>query len=229
MRKILQIIYCGFFVALCLFCISVSPAFAIDNSVTQPSLYPLQYSEQKISQVMDEYKNISADPIICVALDLLKGTKGDYSRRVIMGENPTNKSIKVVFKNLSAINPTLGNVNALGMKKGSQIYIYINDKHKDAPVIAISSIIAHEALHQDAFNSLAEETYAWTTEAIVWQELVAQYQQYENNLHPLACRERTLALLYKKGGETDKYIKQIVYSSFNYENLPETSPGFSAL
>lgn len=229
MRKILHIMCCVVFFALCFFHISVSPTFAINNNIAQSLLYPSQYSEQKIAQIMDEYKNVSKEPIICVALDLLNGTKGNYSRRVIMGENPTNKSIKVVFKNLSNINPTLGNANALGMKKGSQIYIYINDKHKDAPVIAIATILAHEALHQDKFNSLSEETYAWTTEAIVWGELAEKYPQYNDNLSPLACREKTLYLLYEKGGETSKYIKQIVYSSPNYENLPETSPGFSIL
>lgn len=228
MRKILHPKCCGIFV-LCYFCISILPTFASGTIITQSSLYPAQYSEQKIDQIMAEYKNISNDPNVCVAVDLLKGSKGDYSRRVILGENPTNKPIKVVFKNLAAINPTLGNVNALGMKKGSQIYIYINTVHKDASVIAISALLAHEALHQDAFNSLAEETYAWTTEAIVWKELAEQYPQYANNLQPLTSREKTLALLYEKGGETNKYIKQIVYSSLNYENLPETSPGFLSL
>lgn len=229
MRKILHINCCVVFWALCFWGTNVSPTFAISINAVQSSLYPSQYSEQKITQIMDEYKNVSNEPIICVSLDLLKGTKGDNSRQIILGSNPTNKPIKVVFKNLSSINPTLGNVNALGMKKGSQIYIYINDKHKDAPVIAIAAILAHEALHQDAFNSLAEETYAWTTEAIVWEELVEQYPQYNNNLQPLVSREKTLTLLYKKGGETNKYIKEIVYSSPNYENLPEASPGFSVL
>lgn len=229
MEKILHIKCLIVFFSLCFFGTGVSPAFAINNNVAQFSLYPSKYSEQRITQIMDEYKNVSNDSSICVALDLLKGTNGDYSRRVIIGENPTNKPIKIAFKNLSSINPALENVNALGMRKGSQIYIYINYQHKDAPVIAIAAILAHEALHQDKFNSLSEETYAWTTEAIVWGELVEQYPQYNNNLHPLTSREKTLALLYKKGGETSKYIKQIVYSSPSYQNLPEASPGFSVL
>jgi len=228
MKRILPLSLLGVLLVLYLLCTNISPTLAI-NSVTKSSLYPPQYSEQKIAQILDEYKNVSTDESICIALDLLKGTNGDYSRQVILGKNPTNKPIKIVFKNLSRISPTLGNVNALGMKKGSQIYIYINEKHTDAPVIAISSIIAHEALHQDKFNSLSEETYAWTTEAIVWSELVEQYPQYKDSLNSLACREKTLKLLYEKGGETNKYIKTIVYSNPGYQNLPETSPGFSLL
>ncbi len=226
MRSILHArVFCGVILILYLFCSNILPVFAtnniIDNSFSSP--------EQKIAQVIDLYKNISNDESICVAIDLMKGTKGDYSRQVILGNNETNKPIKIVYKDLSAINPAYGKVDALGMKKGSQIYIYINEKNRNAPVIAISAILSHEALHQDKYNSLSEETYAWTTEAIVWGELVEQYPQYKDSLNPLACREKTLKLLYEKGGETSKYIKTIVYSSANYQNLPETSPGFSVL
>jgi uncharacterized protein YjaZ len=178
---------------------------------------------------MDEYKNVSDNQSICAALDLLKGTKGDYSRRVILGDNETNKPIKIMFKDLSRISGVYGNADALGMKKGSQIYIYINERNIDAPVISIAALLSHEALHQDKFNSLAEEAYAWTTEAIVWGELAEKYPQYKDSLNPLACKEKTLNLLYEKGGETGMYIKQIVYSSPSYQNLPKTSPGFSVL
>jgi len=229
MRKILHIkCLVGFFV-LCFFCTIVLPAFAINNNVVQFPNYTSSYSENQIAQFMDSYKSTSKDESICIALELMKETKGYYSRQVILGDNPTNKPIKIIFKDLSSINPAYGNADALGMKKGSQIYIYINEKNRNAPVIALAALLAHEALHQDKFNSLSEETYAWTTEAIVWGELAGKYPQYQNSLSTLACREKTLYLLYQKGGETSKYIKQIVYSSPSYENLPETSPGFSVL
>lgn len=178
---------------------------------------------------MNAYRNISNEENICVALDMLIGTKGDYSRQVILGNNETNKPIKIIFKDLSTISLAYGNVDALGMKKGSQIYIYINEKNRNAPVIALAGLLAHEALHQDAYNSLSEETYAWTTEAIVWGELAQKYPQYKDSLNPLASRERTLNLLYEKGGETSKYISKIIHSNAGYQNLPETSPGFSIL
>lgn len=231
MRSTLQTqLFCGAILVLYLFCSNILPTFAINNNMIKNSFSSsLPYSDKQIAQVMDLYKNISNDESICVAIDLMKGTKGDYSRQVILGNNENNKPIKVVFKDLSKINPAYGKADALGMKKGSQIYIYINEKNRNAPVIAISAILSHEALHQDKFNSLSEETYAWTTEAIVWGELAEQYPQYKENLDLLTCREKTLKLLYEKGGETSKYIKQIVYSSPSYENLPKTSPGFSVL
>jgi hypothetical protein len=200
------------FGAICLlylFCSNILPAFA-NNNVTDNS----------------SYSSLSNDERICVALDLLKGTTGDYSRRVILGNNPTHKPIKIEFKNLAAISSAYGGANALGMKRNGRIYIYINEKNSNAPVIALAALLAHEALHNDNYNSREEEACAWTTEAIVWGELVAQYPQYKDNLSPLACREKTLKLLYDKGEGTGRYIKKIVYALPNYENLPETSPGF---
>jgi len=224
-------VFCGAILVLYLFCGNILPTFAINNNMIKNSFSSSSspYSEKQIALVMDLYKNISNYEGICVAIDLMKGTKGDYSRQVILGNNETNKPIKIMFKDLSKINPSYGKADALGMKKGSQIYIYINEKNRNAPVIAIASLLSHEALHQDKFNSLSEETCAWTTEAIVWGELAEKYPQYQDNLSLLACREKTLKLLYEKGGETSKYIKTIVYSSPSYQNLPETSPGFSIL
>lgn len=218
----------GIVLVLCLFYSNILPAFAIGN-IPNNSLFSSPYSTENLAQVMDLYKNISSDESVCIALDLMKETKGDYSRQVILGNNETNKPIKIMFKDLTSINLAYGNAEALGMKKGSQIYIYINERNRNAPVISIAALLSHEALHQDKFNSLSEETYAWTTEAIVWGELAKKYPQYKDNLSPLACREKTLNLLYEKGSETSKYIKTIVYSNPGYQNLPETSPGFSVL
>ena len=36
-------------------------------------------------------------------------------------------------------------------------YIYINPKHEAAPPAALAALLAHEALHQDEYNSLSEE------------------------------------------------------------------------
>ena len=58
-----------------------------------------------------------------------------------MGKNLTNKPIKIEFLNLSTINPQYENFDALGWKKKKNLYIYINEKHKDAVYIICMCLI----------------------------------------------------------------------------------------
>ena len=193
------------------------------------SNYPPKYDEIYLDQLKKEYRKISNDEVILVALDMMKNTNADFSRRAIMGYNLTEKPIKVQFKDLSTINETYGNFDALGWKKKNNLYIYINPRHADAPPAALAALLAHEALHQDEFNSLAEETYAWTMEAAVWSEMLEIYPEQNDRNHPLLQRENTLRQLFIKGGYTNKYIKKTVYANKGYQNLPQTSPGFERL
>ena len=160
---------------------------------------------------------------------MLKGTNGDFSRKAILGNNLTTKPIKVQFRNLGQIKQEYATYDALGWKRGSKLYIYISDKHNTSPAIAIAALLSHEALHQDEFNSLSEETYAWTMEAAVWSELLELNPDYDPGLDPLVVRENTLKKLFERGEYTNKYIKKTVYSNTGYQNLPESSPGFEAL
>ena len=87
--------------------------------------------------------------------------------------------------------------------------------------------MAHEALHQDEYNSLAEETYAWTMEASVWCEILRVFPESgDDNHNALVARENTLKKLFERGKYSDKYIKKTVWSNDGYKNLPTTSPGF---
>lgn len=199
---------------------------ALDN--VNP-LYPAKYTRTYIDKIKDEYKCVGKDEIFYVALDMLKGTNGDFSRRAIIGNNLTSKPVRVEFKDLGSINKNYSTYDALGWKRGSRLYIYINQKHDTSPAIAIAALLSHEALHQDEYNSMAEETYAWTMEAAVWTELVELYPDYELNVDSLVQRENTLKKLFERGNYTNKYIKKTVYSNPGYQNLPESSPGFEAL
>ena len=192
-------------------------------------LYPAKYTPEHIKEIKNEYKIVGKDEVFYVALDMLKGTLGDFSRRAILGNNLTKKPIKVQFRDLGKINTDYANYDALGWKRGRRLYIYVNQKHSNSPAIALAALLSHEALHQDEFNSLAEETYAWTMEAAVWTELVDIYPDYELGLDSLVQRENTLKKLFKRGNCTDKYIKKTVYANSGYQNLPESSPGFEAL
>ena len=191
--------------------------------------YPKQYTDEKIKEIKSLYKSNSKDEVIYVALDMLKGTGGEYSRKAIMGYNLSSKPMKIEFKNLGEINPNYKDFDALGWKKRNRLYIYINEKHSDAPAIALAALLAHEAVHQDEFNSLNEETYAWTMEAAVWTELTDMHKDYKLGMHPLVTRENMLKRLLQKGSFSNKYIRKTVYTNPGYKNLPQTSPGFETL
>lgn len=212
----------------------ISPAFSAEKSKSTANaavnpLYPKKYNTEYINNIKEDYKSIAKDEVFYVALDMLKGTNGEFSRKAILGSNLTQKPVKIEFKDLGSINKNYSTFDALGWKRGSRLYIYISQRHSDAPAIALAALLSHEALHQDEYNSLSEETYAWTMEAAVWCELVELYPDYQLGVQPLVQRENTLKKLFEKGDYTNKYIKKTVYSNSGYQNLPESSPGFEAL
>lgn len=192
-------------------------------------LYPAKYTQRYISEIRNTYNVIGNDEVFYVALDMLKGTNGEFSRKAVLGNNLTSKPIKVEFKDLSTINKNYADYDALGWKRGSKLYIYISHRHSSSPAIALAALLSHEALHQDEYNSLSEETYAWTMEAAVWSELVELYPEYPLGPDSLVQRENTLKKIFERGDHSNKYIKKTVYSNAGYQNLPESSPGFEAL
>lgn len=177
-------------------------------------------------ETMKLYQKCTNDENVVGALEALKDTPGDYSRKAILGDNLTLRPIKIEFKDLGTIHPQYINFDALGWKKAGKLYIYINRKHMHAPKEALAALLAHEALHQDEFNSLNEETYAWTLEAAVWTQLSEDFPGAATISHPLVVRENTLKKLFIRGGYTDKYIRKTVTSNSGYANLPSRSPGF---
>ena len=185
---------------------------------------------QKIDDnIIKEYKNVTEDINVIEAVELLKDTTGKYSREAILGKNLTNKPIQIKFANLASINPLYMNFDALGWKEKKRLTIYINEKHKDAPIEALCAILAHEAIHQDEHNSLNEETYAWTLEAAVWTQLSDDNPELEKISHPLVERENVIKKLFVRGDYTSKYIHKFVVTNKGYQNLPERSYGFEEL
>ncbi len=212
-----------------LFAISATLTFAAEPNMTTPHQYPKKYTPEYIKQITPGYKDVGKDEVFYVALDMLKDTEGMFSRNAILGNNLSGKPVRIEFRNLSEINAEYATFDALGWKKGKKLYIYINTKHKNAPAGAIAALLAHEALHQDEYNSLAEETYAWTMEAFVWNDILKLYPESNQEQYPLVVRENTLKRLLEKGGYTNKYIKKAVLSNSGYKNLPSYSPGFDNL
>ena len=173
-----------------------------------------------------EYQKVSAEPAIWEALDCLKGTLGDFSRNAIIGQNITNRPIKVEFLELGTIKPMYQNYDALGIKKKNQLYIYINQKHKNAPKEALAALLSHEALHQDEYNSLNEETYAWTMEAKVWGELSRKNPAAAKVSSSLVDRENTLTKMLNNANQSNILIRNTVVNHPGYKSLPTKSPGF---
>lgn len=213
--------------------LAAAPVFAIgkkNEPIVVPKNFPEKYNAEYIERITPEYKAVGKDFIFYVALDMLKGTNGEFSRKAILGNNLSQRPVKIEFKDLGTINQEYASFDALGWKRGKNLYIFINPRHQDAPPGALAALLAHEALHQDEYNSLAEETYAWTMEASVWCEILNAYpESADDNLHPLVVRENTLKKLFEKGNYSNKYIKKTVHSNSGYQNLPATSPGFEDL
>lgn len=176
-----------------------------------------------------KYKKVSDNDNIIQAVELLGKTTGKYSKDAILGKNLTERPIKIEFLNLATISPMYMNFDALGWKKKKNLYIYINEKHKDAPIEALSAILAHEAIHQDEYNSINEETYAWTLEAAVWTQLTEEDEKLEKISHPLVERENVIKKLFVRGDYTSKYIHKFVVTNKGYRSLPEHSVGFEEL
>ncbi len=187
---------------------------------------PAKFTDQYIEDVYDEYKKVTDESLIIIALEMLKNTDGDFSRKAILGYNLTGYPIKIQFKDLASLNKSYANFDAVGWKKKKKLFIYINPKHQTAPPAAIAALLSHEALHQDEYNSLSEETFAWTMEAVVWTDLADVYPECNVESNALVKRENTLKKLFEKGGHSPKYIKKAVYQNKGYQGLPITSPGF---
>lgn len=205
------------------------PSFAAkkdDELIEMPKTYPAKYTAEYVKQITPLYKATGKEEVIYVALDMLKGTNGEFSRNALLGNNLSGRPVKIEFRDLGTINPDYAQFDALGWKKNKQLFVFINPRHKDAPPGALAALLSHEALHQDEYNSIAEETYAWTMEASVWYEIVKLYPESNDELHPLVVRENMLKKLFERGNYSNKYIKKTVISNEGYKNLPSTSPGF---
>ncbi len=200
-------------------------------SVNKPEFDTELYSKK--------YKKITKDGAVMKALELLQSVNlGEYSYNAIMGNNITGKPIKIEFKNLAEIDPKCASYEAMGWRKPDRfksqsitdksynLYIYVNEKHRNSPSEAVAAVLAHEAVHQDSLSSLNEETYAWTLEAGVWMKLAEKNPSVLNDSSSLVSRENMLKKLYEKGDYTNKYIKKAVFTNPGYKELPARSPGF---
>lgn len=207
-----------------------SVVLAQQEAGMKPAIYvqnkPKVMTEKDL-KALDKYKVCTKDQQLQVALYSMEGSLADYSRRAYLGENLSGKPIKVQFKNLGEIDPKYQNYDALGWKIKDRLYVFINQKHTTAPPQALASLLSHEAMHQDSFNSTNEETYAWTLEAATWTDFTKKNPTLKSKTdYPLVRRLNTLNDMFVKANYTDKYIRKIVKTNAGYQDLPVRSPGF---
>ena len=189
----------------------LSLGFATDTAFSQP-----RYS-------VSSYLRCTRDAQIMQALSLMEEGQGQTSLNRIV-----SKPMRVIFKDMKSINKALKNYDALSWisNQGEQV-IFVNEKHRNAPPAALAALISHEAMHDDAFNSVNEEVQSWQHEAHIWMEMKAnnpELSKIQAGVHPLVDRENRIESEYRKGT-----LDQFVRSSPGYKGLPEASPGFAKI
>lgn len=170
---------------------------------------------------------ISGDKNILAAVKMMKNTPANASYKRILGNNPTEKPIKIEFKNLALLNKNYDRYDGLGCKSKGVFRIYISDKHKDAPKEALASLIAGLAVHVDEDDSINEEVFAWALEAVVWSGFLKQNPELASNPARLIERENTIAALYGASAADVSYIKELIERNNGYRNFKKASNGYS--
>lgn len=176
----------------------------------------------------NDLSKVSNSPKIQEAVRLLETFPADGSYKRIMGNNPTKKPILVQFKNIRYVNPKYKDFDALGWKTGNRLYIFVNTKHKDAPVEALSALISNIAVHTDEDDSINEQIFAWSLEAVVWNYLTAQKPELKNSESALVKRENLIESLYLKSPEDALYIARAVRENTAYQKTKTESKGYSS-
>ena len=211
----------------CSLLFSFPAAYAMQKDV-DADIKPAVLTTRDQKKLNSKLSEVTKDEEIKEAIKIMNNCiSSRYSYNAILGNNLTNKPIKITFKNLAEINPNYADYDALGMKNKGRLYIFINQKHKGAPPEALASLLSHEAMHQDEFNSVNEETYAWSLEAAVWTEFLKKSPSLRNKTeYSLVNRLNTLNSLFVNANYTDKYIRKVIKNHQGYKDLPERSVGF---
>lgn len=171
-----------------IFAVGINPAFATD------------------------YSAVTDDAKIEKAMNMLEIANGQKTINAIV-----NKNVKVMFFDLAEISVKYENAHAMATKDDSgRDYILINTKHRNAPAEAIACLLAHEATHQLAQTTMAEEIQAWTNEAEQWSNFKALNPSM-NYKGELVDRLNRLETMYSNSNAST--IAMAVKTNSNYANL----------
>ena len=69
-----------------LFCLVITPVLAKSYEPVPSNVkLPVKYTQDYINSISDVYKDVSNEQIFHVALDMLKDTSGEFSRKALLG------------------------------------------------------------------------------------------------------------------------------------------------
>ncbi len=181
---------------------------------------PMPYNQ--VATPLSSYMRISRDRPILQALTMLANS--EYNPVVT---HIQQRGARVIFKDMKTLGKALKNYDAVSWisppqgNGQSQWMIFVNYKHQDAPIEALASIIAHEALHFDGENSLAEEVAGWQQEGTVWATFTENSPALREIDAPIIQRLETIRKAI--AGNT---LQQLVASNPGYATLQPHSHGF---
>jgi hypothetical protein len=161
------------------------------------------------------WQAVTHDPELAQALSVM--TQGPAARslsRIVRG------GIWLTFKDMASIAPTYQGYDALAwMTREGGLVIFVNEKHRQAPPQALAALLAHEATHDDAYNSVREEIAGWNIEASTWQF----YCQSLPSLNALTPLPGTLVerLNRLREAQNTGELERLVRSNAGYRQLPE--------
>ncbi len=172
-------------------------------------------------------EDISADKRILSAVKLMKGTPANASYKRILGNNPTKKPIKIEFKDLASLDKAYARFDGLGWKEKGTLYIYISDRHEDAPKEALASLISGLAVHVDNDDSINEEIFAWALEGVMWNGFVKENPELAYNTSTLVQRENNIEQLYIASPTDVAYIRELIERNNALLRFKAYSNGYS--
>lgn len=164
----------------------------------------------EIKALKKTYKKVTGEVAIMRALELMKNSPAIGAYGKIMGDNPKLKPMKISYKNLGIMNVNYRNYNALSEAKLGGIHIYVNSKHKNAPIEAQSAAIAGVTAHVDKKESVNELVYAKTLEAFLWNYYLKKNPDLKKDNSTLTLRENHLLYLYKQYPRNSREIVNTV-------------------
>ncbi len=184
--------------------------------------------KKRIKNLKKFYKPVSSDMKIVDAMELMKKSPAIGAYEMIIGDNYTEKPIKIGFENLGEIRKKYSNFDAINRKKRGTLHIYVDKRHKNAPPEAIAALVSGMPVHiNDKKDSVNEETYAWSVEAVVWGYLSRKNPDVLKQRSRLVNREEILRQQYEKSPRNAQYIVETVRKKRGDIRYKWESPGYN--
>ena len=167
--------------------------------------------KKRIKELRKTYKKVSSDMQIIDAMELMKKSPAIGSYEMIMGDNYKGEPIRVGFENLGEIRKKYTNFDAINKQKRGKLYIYVDKRHQAAPPEAIAALVSGMPVHLgDKKDSVNEEAYAWSVEAVVWSYLLKKNPDVVKQRSRLVNREEILREQYEKSPRNAQYVVETV-------------------